>query len=220
MPDTNALNASVRGELNWLISTTANIFVQLCPGIRPTASLWWCVNSLPEVWRHWDLMRNLSNSQQTHMMTSSNGNIFHVTGPMGGKFPVTGEFPSQRSVMRSSDVFFYLCLNKRLRKHLIRRWLEKPSSSSWRHCNCTFGGTLLTMFTNKINLISPNNRSPEKHSLWWSALLTVEHCISHAVEFRLACVVMRSVGHMVLLKSYPWFNFRNFILHVKWTYAS
>ena len=49
------------------------------------------------------------------MITSSNGNIFRVTGPLCGEF--TGEFPSQRPVTRSFDVFFDLCRNKRLRHH-------------------------------------------------------------------------------------------------------
>ena len=48
------------------------------------------------------------------MMTSSNGNIFRVTGHLCGEF--IGEFPSQMPVTRSFDVFFDLCLNKRLRK--------------------------------------------------------------------------------------------------------
>ena len=33
-----------------------------------------------------------------------------------GNSPVTGEFPAQRPVMRSFDVYFDLCLNKRLIK--------------------------------------------------------------------------------------------------------
>ena len=33
-----------------------------------------------------------------------------------GISPVTGEFPSQRLVMQSFDVFFDLCLNKQLSK--------------------------------------------------------------------------------------------------------
>ena len=37
------------------------------------------------------------------MMTSSNKNIFRVTGPLCGEF--TGEFPSQRPVTRSFDAF-------------------------------------------------------------------------------------------------------------------
>ena len=47
-----------------------------------------------------------------HMMTSSNGNIFHVTGPLCGEFMVTGEFLSQRPVTRSFNGFFDLYLRK------------------------------------------------------------------------------------------------------------
>ena len=50
------------------------------------------------------------------MMTSSNGNIFRVTGPLCGEFTGPGEFPPQRPVTRSFDVFFDLRLNKRLSK--------------------------------------------------------------------------------------------------------
>ena len=50
------------------------------------------------------------------MMTSSNGNIFGVTGPLCGEFTDPGEFPTQMPVMRSFDVFFDLRLNKRLGK--------------------------------------------------------------------------------------------------------
>ena len=45
-------------------------------------------------------------------MTSSNGNIFRVTGPLCGQFTGPGEFPTQRPVTRSFDVFFDLRLNK------------------------------------------------------------------------------------------------------------
>ena len=50
------------------------------------------------------------------MVTSSNGNIFRVTGPLCGEFTGPGEFPTQRPVTRSFDVFFDLRLNKRLSK--------------------------------------------------------------------------------------------------------
>ena len=43
------------------------------------------------------------------MMTSSNGNIFRVAG--------TGEFPTQRPVTRSFDVYFDLRPNKQLSKN-------------------------------------------------------------------------------------------------------
>ena len=48
-------------------------------------------------------------SSVTFMMTPSNGNIFRVTGPLGGEPPVTGGFPSQRPVTRSFGVFFFIC---------------------------------------------------------------------------------------------------------------
>ena len=66
---------------------------------------------------------------------SSNGNIFRVTGPLWGNSPVIGEFPSQRPVTRSFDVFFDLRLNKRLSKQSWDWWFETPSGSLWRHCN-------------------------------------------------------------------------------------
>ena len=50
------------------------------------------------------------------MMTSSNGNIFRVTGPLCGEFTGPGEFPTQRPVTRSFDVSFDMRLNKRLSK--------------------------------------------------------------------------------------------------------
>ena len=44
-------------------------------------------------------------------MTSSNGNIFRVTGPLCGEFTGPGEFPTQRPVTQSFDVFFNLRVN-------------------------------------------------------------------------------------------------------------
>ena len=73
------------------------------------------------------------------MMTSSNGNIFRVTGPLCGEFTGPGEFPAQRPVTRSFDVFFDLRLNKRLSKQSRGWWFETPSWSLWRHCNAALG---------------------------------------------------------------------------------
>ena len=41
------------------------------------------------------------------MVTSSNGNIFCVTGLCVGNSPVIGEFPAQRPVTRSFDFFLW-----------------------------------------------------------------------------------------------------------------
>ena len=52
-----------------------------------------------------------------------------------GNSPITGEFPTQRPVTRSFDVFFDLRLNKRLSKQWRGWWFEMPSRPLWRHCN-------------------------------------------------------------------------------------
>ena len=69
------------------------------------------------------------------MMTSSNRNIFRVTGPLCGEFTAPGEFPAQRPVTRSFGVFFDLRLNKRLSKQPWGWWFETPAWSLWRHRN-------------------------------------------------------------------------------------
>ena len=69
------------------------------------------------------------------MMTSPNGNIFRVTGPLWGKSTGHRWIPSHRPVTRSFDVFFDLRYNKRLSKQSRRRWFETPSRSLWRHYN-------------------------------------------------------------------------------------
>ena len=60
-----------------------------------------------------------------------------------GNSPVTGEFPAQRPLTRSFDVFFDLRLNKRLSKPWWGWWFEAPSRPLWRHCNVQVLITLL-----------------------------------------------------------------------------
>ena len=52
-----------------------------------------------------------------------------------GNSPVPGEFPAQRPVTRSFDVFFDLRPNKRLCKQPWGWWFETLSWSLWRHRN-------------------------------------------------------------------------------------
>ena len=44
-----------------------------------------------------------------------------------GNSPASGEFPTQRPVTRSFDVFFDLRLSERLSKHSWGWWLDTPS---------------------------------------------------------------------------------------------
>ena len=72
------------------------------------------------------------------MMTSSNEIFSTLLALCAGNSRVTGEFPSQRRVTRSFDVFFDLRLNKRLGAQWIRRWFETPLRPLWRHCNVSW----------------------------------------------------------------------------------
>ena len=52
-----------------------------------------------------------------------------------GNSPVPGEFPTQRPMTRSSDVFFDLRLNIRLSKQSWGWWFDTLSCPLWRQCN-------------------------------------------------------------------------------------
>ena len=60
-----------------------------------------------------------------------------LLGLCEGNSPVSGEFPTQRPVTRSFDVFFDLRVNKRLSKQSWGWWFETLSRSLWRHRNET-----------------------------------------------------------------------------------
>ena len=79
-----------------------------------------------------------------------------------GNSPASGEFPAQRPVMRSFDVFFDLCLNERLRKQSWGWWFETLSRPLWRHCNVSFQSfivyvhqcfIILSMHTKMVNAL-------------------------------------------------------------------
>ena len=52
-----------------------------------------------------------------------------------GNSPVSGEFPAQRPVTRSFNIFFDLRLNKRLSKQSWSWWFETLWCPLWRQCN-------------------------------------------------------------------------------------
>ena len=59
-----------------------------------------------------------------------------------GNSPVPGEFPTQRPVTRSFDVYFDLRPNKRLSKHSWGWWFETPSRPLWCHRNASMNRLL------------------------------------------------------------------------------
>ena len=145
----NIVNWTLGNKLHWNLNRNLNIVIQenafenvvwkmatilsrpqsVKPSIKQTYG-WW--NEMPQ--RPRDATAMLHHTMRS-MMTSSNGNVFRVTGPLCGEFTGPGEFPTQRPVTRSFDVFFDLRLNKRLSKQPWGWWFETPSWLLWRQCN-------------------------------------------------------------------------------------
>ena len=75
------------------------------------------------------------------MITSSNVNIFHVTGPLCGVFTGHRWIPIQRLVTRSLVFSLFCALNKRLSKQMWGWWFQTPTRSLWRHINDKLTGT-------------------------------------------------------------------------------
>ena len=100
----------------------------------------WTTTSLlttsPSQLRHVVIIRTASGTRyrSIYMMTWSNGNIFHVTGPLCREFTGHRWIP----LTKASDVellmfSFIWALNKGLSKQLRGRWFEKLSRPLWRH---------------------------------------------------------------------------------------
>ena len=69
------------------------------------------------------------------MMTSSNGNIFRVTGHLCGEFTGHRWIPRTKASVGSFDVFFDLRLNKKLSIQPWGWWFRTPSRPLWRYNN-------------------------------------------------------------------------------------
>ena len=87
--------------------------------------------------------------------------FFALLAICAGNSPVSGEFPAQRPVTRSFDVFFDLCLNERLRKQSWGWWFETLSRPLWRHCNDT------SIRREGVGSMSNRGRSQCLRSLTW-----------------------------------------------------
>ena len=88
------------------------------------------LNALRQVWNtiSWDNV----------MMTSSNGNIFRVTGPWCGNSPVTCEFPSQRPVTRAL-IFSLICA-------WINVWVNNHEAGDLRRHRAHYGVIVMVKY--------------------------------------------------------------------------
>ena len=103
---------------------------------RPLELAWLSLQSLDSTW--WNIMRACGDglAYWLTMVTSSNGNIFCVTGPLCGE-EFTGHWWIPLTIASDAELwcFFDLRMNKRLSKLSWGWWFETPPRSLWRHCN-------------------------------------------------------------------------------------
>ena len=82
----------------------------------------------------WIVSRVGAQVRMLPMMTSPNGSIFRVTGPLGREF--TGHRWIPRTKASDVELWYFLwsAPESRLSKQSWDWWLETPSGSLWRHC--------------------------------------------------------------------------------------
>ena len=110
-------------------------------------------------------------------MTSSNGNIFRVTGLLCGEFTGDRWIPCTMA----NDATFDLRLNKPLSNQSWDWWFETPSCSLWLHCNATKSGP--EKLKSSCDTAPEKNR-PDYHSsiifyvihIYICCLLAYTHC--------------------------------------------
>ena len=107
-------------------------------------------------WKYRQVNSSALTSWRRHQMETFSALLALYTG----NSLVTGEFPAQRPVTRSLDVFFPLRQNKQLSEQSWGWWFETPSPSLWRQCNVD-----LSWNSNQINGVSCNEMHLEMLSL-------------------------------------------------------
>ena len=83
-----------------------------------------------------------------------------------GNSSVPGEFPVQRPVTRSFDVFFDLRLNKRLSKQSWGWWFETLSQALWRQCNAPVNVRI--SFLRQTNMNSRHGKTYKRNASGWN----------------------------------------------------
>ena len=74
------------------------------------------------------------------MMKSSNGNIFHVTGPLCGEFTGPGEFPQHKGQWRGALMFTLICV-------WINGWVNNHEAGDLRRYRVHYDIIVMMKFT-------------------------------------------------------------------------
>ena len=130
-----------------------------------------------------------------------------------GNSPVTGEFPSQRPVTRSFDVFSDQLLNKWLSKESWGWWFETPSWSLWRQFNVWL--CYLTYMQIEYTYIQIEYTYMQIEYTWWNCttlheLGYLQYYMDYAVTIFGQCVIKYNIAPNIC----TWCLMPGFVLYV------
>ena len=138
-------------------------------------------------------------------MTSSNGNIFRVTGHLCGEFTRQRWIPHTKASDEELYVFFDLRLNKQLSKQSWGWWSETPKRSFWRQCNVRdshLSFVISQTQSHKYHIIIP------KHIKKYIGGIAISDHTVHHIQISMpwrdvqnGTVVNETIGWVVLSKS-------------------
>ena len=130
------IHVLIRCWFSWSLLVNGTSEARIAAMFPVLCSILWCVLSI-----HWPLCStNSQHSWWRHQMET----LSALLALCVGNSPVPGEFPLQRPVTRSFDVFFDMRPNKRLSKQSWGWWFETPLHPLWRHCNVCYLTSVLT----------------------------------------------------------------------------
>ena len=134
-----------------------------------------------------------------------------------GNSPVSGEFPAQRPVTRSFDVFFDLRMNERLNEHSWGWWLGTTSRPLWSQSNDgshqisnQYGNWTIGWAVSRLHKIAPYNVSWNFETDHWSlnAYRSTIGPLSRQINGT-SKHEHKSCFTRLLIRKYLWHSFRN-----------
>ena len=143
-------NSPVTGEFPTQrpVTRSFDVYFDLRPKERLSKQWWgWWFETLSRsLWRHrndqrslylsqFQLLKHISHRASYSWWRHQMETFSALLAICAGNSPVTGEFPTQRPVTRSFDVYFDLRPKERLSKQWWGWWFETLSRSLWRHRN-------------------------------------------------------------------------------------
>ena len=114
------------------------------------------------------------------MMTSSNGNIFHITSPLCGEFTSNQWIPLTKA--SNADVSFDLRLNKHLSNQSLGWWFEMPLCPLWHHSN-VYGECKSTWSHTMIDLHRMSSQARTQICQWQKLVVIPPNCGTWFVQW-------------------------------------